>query len=68
VTVLPVRKKPNSDFYKLLQEQIDKVNPHHRKPANKKRKVSALEVIEARLKHKENVKIVNYNVCNHPFS
>ena len=49
------QKKPNSDFRKLLQERLDKVNPRRKLTAEEKRRLSKLEVIAAKLKHGENV-------------
>ena len=49
------QKKPASNFRKLLQERLDKVNPHRKLSAEEERRLSKLEAIVAKLKRGENV-------------
>ena len=49
------QKKPASNFRKLLQGRLDKVNPHRKLSAEEERRLSKLEAIVAKLKRGENV-------------
>ena len=49
------QKKPSGDFYKLLQERLDKANPRRKLSAKEERRLSKLEAIIAKLKRRENV-------------
>jgi len=50
------QRKPNSDFHKLLQERLDKVNPRRKElTTEENRKPVKLEAIAAKLKRGENV-------------
>jgi hypothetical protein len=49
------QKKPNSDFRKLLQERLDKDNPHRTLTAEEQKRLAKLEGMVERLKRGENV-------------
>ena len=49
------QKKPSSNFWKLLQEQIAKANPRRTLTAEEHRRLSKIEAIAAKLKRGENV-------------
>jgi hypothetical protein len=49
------QKKPASNFRKLLQERLDKVNPRRKLSAEEEKRLSKLEAIAAKLKRGENV-------------
>jgi hypothetical protein len=49
------KKKVSGNFRKLLQERIGKSNPRRKLTAEEQRRLSKLEVIEAKLKRGENV-------------
>jgi hypothetical protein len=49
------QKKPSDDFYKLLQEHIEKSNPRRLLTVEEERRLSKLEAIAAKLKRGENV-------------
>ncbi len=49
------QKKPTSNFSKLLQERIEKANPHHSLTAVESRRLNKLEAIADKLKRGENV-------------
>ena len=49
------KKKVSGNFRKLLQERIGKSNPRRKLTAEEQRRLSKLEVIEAKLKRRENV-------------
>ena len=47
--------KTNSTFRKLLQERIDKANPHRKLTAEECKRLAKLETIAEKLKRGENV-------------
>jgi hypothetical protein len=49
------QKKPSSNFLKLLQERLDKVNPRRTLTAEEERRLSKLEAIVSNLKRGKNV-------------
>lgn len=49
------QKKPNSNFLKLLQERIEKTNPHRQLAKDETKRLNKLEVIAEKLKRGENV-------------
>ena len=49
------QKKPSSNFRKLLQERLDKVNPRRKLANDETTKLSKLEGIADKLKHGKNV-------------
>ena len=49
------QNKPSSNFRKLLQEHIDKVNPRRRLTAEELRRLTKLETIANKLKRGEQV-------------
>jgi predicted ribosome quality control (RQC) complex YloA/Tae2 family protein len=49
------QKKPSSNFRKLLQERIEKVNPRHELTAEENKRVNKLETIAGKLKRGEHV-------------
>ena len=49
------RQKPNSNFRKLLQERLDKANPHCTLTAEEQKRLAKLEGMVERLKRGENV-------------
>jgi hypothetical protein len=50
------RKKPSSNFRKLLQEHIEKTNPRRKLTAEEANRLNKLEAIAEKLKRGENVK------------
>ena len=49
------QKKPNSDFRKLLQERLNKINPRRKLTAEEAKRLAKLEALADKLKHGENV-------------
>ena len=49
------QKKVNSNFRKLLQEQIEKANPRRKLSAEETKRLAKLETIADKLKRGENV-------------
>ncbi|ABM04644.1 hypothetical protein Ping_2942 [Psychromonas ingrahamii 37] len=49
------QKKPASNFRKLLQERLDKVNPRRKLSAEEEKRLSKLEAIAVKLKRGDNV-------------
>jgi ppGpp synthetase/RelA/SpoT-type nucleotidyltranferase len=49
------RKNPNSNFQKLLQERIEKVNPCRQLISEETKRLKKLEAIAEKLKRGENV-------------
>ena len=50
------QKNPNSNFCKLLQERINKVNPRRILTVVENKRISKLEAIATKLKRGENVR------------
>ena len=50
-----IKKKPSSNFRKLLQERLDKVNPRRTLTVEEAKRLSKLEAIAEKLKRGENV-------------
>ena len=50
-----MQKKPIVDFRKLLQERLDKVNPHRKLAKDETTKLAKLEGIAEKLKRGEHV-------------
>ena len=53
------QKKPSSNFRKLLQERLDKVNPRRTLTAEEERRLSKLEAIVSKLKRGKNVLFIS---------
>ena len=49
------QKKPSSNFRKLLQERLGKINPRRKLAKDKTTKLVKLEAIAVKLKRSENV-------------
>jgi len=49
------QQKPNGDFFKLLQERIEKANPRRTLTGEETKRLSKLDPIPDKLKHGENV-------------
>jgi len=49
------QKKPSGNFWKLLQERLDKANPCRILSAEERKRIVILETLAAKLKRRENV-------------
>ena len=52
---LDSQKKPASNFRKLLQERIEKANPHLKLTAEETKRLAKLEALANKLKREENL-------------
>ena len=54
------QNKPSGGFRKLLQDRLDKANPHRTLTAEEQKGLAKLEGIAERLKRGKNVQIIDF--------
>ena len=59
---LDSQKKPASNFRKLLQERMDKLNPRRELTTEETKRLRKLEAIAEKLRRGENVQTVSYKL------